>query len=206
MTRRSSIAAIAVVSLLVALAGCAKETTKTASPSASTTTESATPKPEQPAVREQQPTATSPTPRPVAPASSSPSTTGATREPAIPLSVEDFSDEPALKDVFFEPGRADIGRNGMRIMRDNRRWLVEHRDRLVLIEGHTDYKGSREVNLAMAERRAHAAVSVLVKEGVADTRLWTVSYGSDRPVCEEKSDACAAKNRHVHFRVKRLER
>jgi outer membrane protein OmpA-like peptidoglycan-associated protein len=41
---------------------------------------------------------------------------------------------------------------------------------------------------------------------VVDTRLWTVSYGSDRPVCEEKSDACAAKNRRVHFRVKRLER
>jgi peptidoglycan-associated lipoprotein len=124
----------------------------------------------------------------------------------MPLSVEDFTDEPGLKDVFFEPGRVDIGRNGTRIMRDNGRWLVENRDRLILIEGHTDYKGSREGNLAMAERRAHAAVSFLVKEGVADTRLWTVSYGSDRPVCEEKSDACAAKNRRVHFRVKRLER
>ena len=38
---------------------------------------------------------------------------------------------------------------------------------------------------------------------MADTRLWTVSHGSDRRVCPEKTDVCAAKNRHVHFRVKR---
>jgi outer membrane protein OmpA-like peptidoglycan-associated protein len=46
-------------------------------------------------------------------------------------------------------------------------------------------------------------VSFLLKEGVPDTRLWTVSYGSDRPVCAEKTEACAAKNRRVHFRVKK---
>jgi outer membrane protein OmpA-like peptidoglycan-associated protein len=46
-------------------------------------------------------------------------------------------------------------------------------------------------------------VSLLLKEGVAETPLWTVSYGSDRPVCPEKTDACAAKNRRVHFRVKK---
>jgi len=46
-------------------------------------------------------------------------------------------------------------------------------------------------------------VSLLLKDGVEETRLWTVSYGSDRPVCQEKTDACAAKNRRVHFRVKK---
>ena len=73
----------------------------------------------------------------------------------------------------------------------------------MFVEGHTDYKGSREGNLAMSEQRAKAAVSFLLKEGVPDTRLWTVSHGSDRPVCSEKTDACAAKNRRVHFRVKK---
>ncbi len=58
----------------------------------------------------------------------------------------------------------------------------------------------------MGERRAKAAASALVKEGVPGTRLWTVSYGSDRQVCAEKTDACAAKNRRVHFRVKPQER
>jgi peptidoglycan-associated lipoprotein len=55
----------------------------------------------------------------------------------------------------------------------------------------------------MGERRAKAAANVLLKEGVADARLRTVSHGSDHPVCAEKTDACAAKNRRVHFRVKK---
>jgi outer membrane protein OmpA-like peptidoglycan-associated protein len=32
-----------------------------------------------------------------------------------------------------------------------------------------------------------------------------VSYGSDRPVCADKTDACAAKNRRVHFKIKKLQ-
>jgi peptidoglycan-associated lipoprotein len=122
---------------------------------------------------------------------------------ASPQRIADFTDEPALQDVFFESGRADIGPNGTRVMRGNVRWIAENPSYPVLIEGHSDDKGSGEANLAMGERRAKAVVNFLLKEGVADTRLWTVSYGSDRPVCSEKTDACAAKNRRVHFRVKK---
>jgi peptidoglycan-associated lipoprotein len=88
-------------------------------------------------------------------------------------------------------------------MKDNARWLLENPGNLVLIEGHTDHKGSREANLAMGERRVKAVVNFLLKEGVPDTRLWTISHGSDQPVCPEKSEVCAAKNRRVHFRVKK---
>jgi peptidoglycan-associated lipoprotein len=88
-------------------------------------------------------------------------------------------------------------------MRSNARWLLENPGYLVLIEGHTDYKRTQEANLAMGERRAKAAASFLIKEGVPDTGLWTVSHGSDHPVCPEKTDACAAKNRRVHHRVKK---
>jgi len=121
---------------------------------------------------------------------------------AAPASAAEFSDQPALQDVFFEPGRADIGRNGARSLRHNIHWLVENPRAFLLIEGHSDYKGTDEGNRAMGERRAQSVVKFLLTEGIADTRLWTVSYGSDRPVCPEKTDACAAKNRRVHFRVK----
>jgi len=119
------------------------------------------------------------------------------------VNIGEFADAPALKDVFFEPGRADIVRNAATIMLGYAGWVVDNRDFLVLIEGHTDHEGAREGNLAIAERRAKAAASFLMAMDVSDARLWTVSYGSDRPMCVEKSDACAAKNRRVHFRVKR---
>ncbi len=201
MTTRDSLIVVPVL-LIIALGGCGQKTAtteQTAPPTAAPA-----PAAEQPVVQEQSAPADSPAgppPRPVAATGSS--TQPAPSASAPPQSVDEFTDEPALHDVFFEPGRADIGRNGARFMKDNVRWIVENPGYLVLIEGHTDYKGSREANLAMGERRAKAAVSFLLKEGVPDTRLWTVSHGADRPVCPEKTDACAAKNRRVHFRVKK---
>jgi peptidoglycan-associated lipoprotein len=104
--------------------------------------------------------------------------------------------------VFFDAGHTDIGRQGAVIMKSNAGWLTEHSDRLVLIEGHTDYKGTPEANIVVAERRAIAAKDFLVKAGVTETRIKVVSYGSDRPVCPQKTEACAARNRRVHFLVK----
>jgi peptidoglycan-associated lipoprotein len=124
-----------------------------------------------------------------------------TTPPPIPVAVEDFANEPVLKDVFFDPGQTGIGRTGALVIRNNARWMVENPGYLILIEGHSDHTGTLESNREAGERRATAAANALVKAGVPGTRLWTVSHGSERPVCAEKTEACAAKNRRVHFRV-----
>jgi peptidoglycan-associated lipoprotein len=111
-------------------------------------------------------------------------------------------EEPALKDVFFDPGHTEIGHQGTIIMKSNAGWLIEHSDTAILIEGHTDWKGTAEANMAVGERRAQAAKDFLVKAGVSENRIYVVSYGSDRPICQQKTEACAARNRRVHFLVK----
>lgn len=191
MTQRS-LALLIVLVVISALAGCAEK----ASPPAGAT--ASAPQPPPPV---QQPVAVPP---PTAPpsAESSPSSVPTAR-PAPRPAAEDFVDHAALKDIFFESGRATIGRQAAAIMSANARWIAENPDYLVLVEGHTDHLGTLQGNLVMAEGRAQAAGSFLVRAGIAETRVQTVSYGSDRPVCQEKSPACAAKNRRVHFRVKR---
>ncbi len=201
MTTRDSLIAIMIVPI-IALGGCGQKTATTEQ--AAAPPEASAPAPEQPAPQGQRPPAESPAgPPPQSMAAQGSSTQTSPSSAAAPQSFEDFADEPALHDVFFERGRSDIGRNGAKTMKDNVRWMLEHPDSLVLVEGHTDYKGDREGNLAMGERRAKAAGNLLLEEGVPATRLWTVSRGSDQPVCPEKTDACAAKNRRVHFRVKK---
>ena len=189
VTRGPINAALIVAALLQALTGCAQQAPK------STTTSDA-PKepvaPPPPTVKEQP----APAPPPARPAPAPP-----------PRSLEGFVDEPALKDVLFERDRADILREGTIIMVSNARWLlarwlVDNRDYLVLIEGHTDNSGTRDEKHAIAELRAKAAASFLASMGVPDSRLSTVSHGSDRPLCTDRSEACAARNRRVHFRVK----
>lgn len=198
MAIRDSLIAI---SILLALGGCAEKTARTEQPAAGA---ASAPAAEQPAAQPQAPApAAPPGPSPRSVAGSAASTPSSGSVAATPQSANEFTEERALQDVFFEPGRADVGPNGARTIRSNVRWIVENPSALVLVEGHSDYKGSAEANRAMGERRATAVVSLLLNEGVAETRLWTVSYGSDRPVCLDKTDACAAKNRRVHFRVKK---
>jgi len=179
------------VALLVVLSGCAQQA-KPSTPSTTAQPESPTTQPTPPAIAGQ--TQTTPT--------DSAGSLGA------PQNLDEFTDEPALKDVLFEPNRADIVRDGASIMVGNARWLVarwlvDNRDYFVLLEGHTDAKEAREDNAALAELRAKAAARFLMAMGVPESRLLTVSFGSDHPVCKDRSDACAAKNRRVHFRVKR---
>ena len=196
--RHSHIAILAI--LVVLLAGCGQKTAQTEEPVAPPPIATAPPAKPPPAAQEQRPAAEAGPPERAVPTSP---TQPAPIAPAPPQSVDEFTEESALQDVFFAPGRADVGGSAVRFMRENARWIVENPGYWVLIEGHTDYKGTRESNLAMGDRRAKAAATFLLKEGVTDTRLWTVSHGSDRPVCDEKTDACAAKNRRVHFRVKK---
>ena len=195
---RSGLWAASLHALLVVatLAGCAHEASQTSAPVAASN-EPAPP----PAVAQPQIPPAAPTWPPSPVVSGVVVAVAPTTVP--PPNTEAFVDQPAMRDVFFEPGRAHIGRQGAAAMKSNVRWLLDNPDYVLLVEGHTDFSGTRESNLVIAQQRATSAVSVLRESGIPTARLHTVSYGSDRPVCREKSDACAAKNRRVHFRVKR---
>ena len=187
---------VLLVALLLTLAGCAEQTAKTAE---APTSPAPPPRPSDATTPSEQPaTATAPAPPPAAPPTPPPAPApGPSRTPP-----QEFVEEPALKEGFFEPGHAEIGRQGTVIMKSNAGWLIEHSATIVLIEGYTDWKGTPDANMAIGERRALAARDFLVKAGVSETRLQIVSHGSDRPVCPQKTEACAARNRRVHFLVK----
>jgi len=186
---------LAAAVLLLALAGCAAPTAKTQPPTPPPPSPAAATTPEQPAT-------TSPPNATLALPSPPPAPVPAPGEPQRTTKDEGFIEEPALKDVLFEAGHTEIGRNGTIVMRSNARWLIEHAGNLILIEGHSDYTGTPEANLALGERRARAAMDFLVKAGVSETRIQMVSYGSDRPLCPQRTETCAARNRRAHFLVK----
>ncbi len=67
----------------------------------------------------------------------------------------------------------------------------------ITVEGHTDYLGTREYNLALGERRANTTKSVLVKNGVKASRIKVVSYGKDKPVDSALTDSAREQNRRT---------
>jgi len=80
-------------------------------------------------------------------------------------------------------------------------WLRENADATVTIEGHCDDRGTNEYNLALGDRRADSTKAFLVDLGIGASRLTTISYGEERPLCMQQTEECWAKNRRGHFVV-----
>lgn len=69
----------------------------------------------------------------------------------------------------------------------------------LLVEGNCDERGTEEYNRALGERRALAAREALAKLGLDPMRVFTITYGKDRPVDTGHDQAAWQKNRRDDF-------
>ena len=121
--------------------------------------------------------------------------------PALP-SPKEFTETGSLRDVHFDYDKYDVRPQDKPILEENANWLKSNPNALVLIEGHCDERGTNEYNLALGERRAKAARDYIVSVGIDGSRITLISYGKERPLCNEHTEACWGQNRRGHFLVK----
>src|SRR5499426_841358 len=114
----------------------------------------------------------------------------------------EFTASAHLKDIRFDFDRYDIRAEDAEVLDANAESMKANPKQLILIEGHTDQRGTSEYNLALADRRAKASMNYLVSRGVRSTRISVISYGKERPMCAEASEDCWSQNRRAHFLVK----
>jgi peptidoglycan-associated lipoprotein len=69
--------------------------------------------------------------------------------------------------------------------------------RAVRLEGHCDQRGSAAYNQRLGQRRVDAVLGYLRKRGVAAVRLSGISFGKSKPLCDEATETCHARNRRV---------
>lgn len=106
------------------------------------------------------------------------------------------------EDIFFERGSYELQPQARTILYRKAEFLKAYPDVVVIIEGHTDERGTREANIAFGDHRAGAVKSFLIREGIARERLIPVSFGKERPIDSSRTEAARAKNRRVHFVIK----
>jgi peptidoglycan-associated lipoprotein len=53
--------------------------------------------------------------------------------------------------------------------------------------------------MGLGQARAQASKEYLVQVGIPAAQLNTVSYGKEKPICEDPDEACWQKNRRVHI-------
>jgi peptidoglycan-associated lipoprotein len=188
-----------VVSLL--LAACAKR------PAVSLVS-TAPPAPPPPAVTPPPPPPPAPAPPP-APVTPAPPVVAPPPPPPPPAvapepprrAARDFKSNDNVKTVYFGFDENAIRPGDAKILDANAAWLKQNPGYVVLIEGDCDERGTDQYNLFLGERRAVAAMNYLKEQGITPDRMSLISYGEERPVCTQKTEACWARNRRVQFKV-----
>jgi len=114
-----------------------------------------------------------------------------------PGSLEDFVANVGDR-VFFGFDRYDLTPEAQALLQAQVAWLQTYPAFQVVIEGHTDERGTREYNLALGERRANAAANYMVALGLDPNRIvQVISYGKERPAVLGSDEIAWAQNRRA---------
>ncbi len=107
-----------------------------------------------------------------------------------------------LRDVFFGYDSWVISEEGRQSLSHDAEWMKSNPNALIKVEGHCDERGTVAYNFVLGEKRAKAARNYLVELGVAANRLSVVSYGKERPSCNEHGESCYQQNRRGRILIK----
>ena len=99
--------------------------------------------------------------------------------------------------VFFATNKSVLTTASRDTLRKQAAWLRKNSDINITVEGHADERGTREYNLALGERRAHAAKDYLMTYGISGGRISVISYGKERPVNSGSSPLAWSQNRRA---------
>ena len=104
-----------------------------------------------------------------------------------------------VHDAYFDTDKADIRADARQALASTADFFKAHPSVKATIEGHCDERGSTEYNLGLGDRRAAAVKQYLVSLGVSAGQLTTVSFGKEKPFCQEHGEPCWQQNRRGHF-------
>ena len=101
--------------------------------------------------------------------------------------------------IYFDFDKSEIKPEFADIVSAHAHNLTSHPNLKMKLEGNTDERGTREYNIGLGERRAQAVRRALMLQGVAESQLTTVSFGSERPAAEGDDEGAWSKNRRVEM-------
>jgi peptidoglycan-associated lipoprotein len=108
-----------------------------------------------------------------------------------------------IEDAYFDYDKHTLRPDAIKALQADsaelRDIVVQYPDYRVTIEGHADERGSEAYNLALGDARAKSARDYLSSIGIPASQVAIISYGKDKPVCEEHDETCWQKNRRIHF-------
>ena len=106
----------------------------------------------------------------------------------------------ASASIYFDFDKSNIRSDQQGALTSVAACLKQYPGTRVILEGHTDERGSNAYNMALGDRRANSVKRSLEIQGIGG--LSTISYGEEKPVDPGHDEGAWAKNRRVDFTVK----
>jgi len=105
----------------------------------------------------------------------------------------------SVRDVFFAFDKYELTDAAKAVLAENARWFKAHPEVRIMVEGHTDERGTNEYNVSLGDRRANAVRDYLIAVGIDPSRIETISYGEERPFVLGRDESAWRENRRAHF-------
>ncbi len=106
-----------------------------------------------------------------------------------------------LRNVSFLQGESTITPDSFDELNSIVKYMKENPKVVLQVEGHTDFRGNKRLNLALSSQRAETVSEYLIAHGIKKKRIKTKAYGGSRPITDENTEEAKRQNRRVEVRI-----
>jgi len=120
--------------------------------------------------------------------------------PVAQAEVDPLNDPASIlakRSVYYPFDVAVVQDNDKPVVQAHAKYLSEHANRRVRLEGNCDERGSNEYNLGLGQRRADGVKKMLMVGGANSAQLESVSYGEEKPKASGHNEESWAQNRRT---------
>ncbi len=104
-------------------------------------------------------------------------------------------------DIYFPLNSNSLSRAAKKKLDAKVAWLEANSSAEVIVEGHSDARGPKDLNKRLAKQRAQSVKDYMAKAGIDASRMEVKSYGEERPAVSGDNEEAWKKNRRVHVRL-----
>ncbi len=113
--------------------------------------------------------------------------------------INDSASVLAERVIYFDFDSSAVDGDYIELAKHHGKYLALNSDVTVRLEGHTDERGTREYNIALADRRAQAVKRLLMFQGAASSQITIISYGEEMPAALGSDEEAWRLNRRVEL-------
>lgn len=113
--------------------------------------------------------------------------------------INDANSVLAQRVIYFDFDSSKVNAQFVELIKHHGKYLALNSDASVRIEGHTDERGTREYNVALADRRAQSVKRLLLFQGAGSDQVTIISYGEEKPVAMGHDESSWRQNRRAEL-------